>query len=81
MKTTTKELLDVLKIFSEIFSIPPPNSNDIGSWWDKVVNDIEIELLYLLHDNNVLGRHENEELKFMNNLLSDRITELEILVN
>ncbi|MFJ3389946.1 MULTISPECIES: hypothetical protein [unclassified Lysinibacillus] len=81
METTTKELLDVLIKFSEIFNIPPPNSNDIGSWWYQVVNDIEIEFLYLLHDNNVLGRHDNEELKFMNNLLSSRITELEILVN
>lgn len=81
METTTKELLDVLINFSEVFSIPPPNSNDIGSWWSQVVNDIEIELLYLLHENNVLGRHDNEELRFMNNLLSSRITELEILVN
>lgn len=81
METTTNELLDVLKIFSEIFNIPPPKSNDIGLWWHQVIRGMEIELLYLLYDNNVLGRCDNEVLIFMNNLLINRITEIEILVN
>jgi|GEM_PF-2258764 len=81
METTTKEILDVLKIFSEIFNIPPPNSNDIGIWWDQVIKEMEIELLYLLHENNVLGRCDNEVLIFMHNLLTNRIKDLEIVIN
>ena len=77
METTTKELLNVLEFFSEIFNIPPPWSSDIGRWWHQVVYDMEIELLYLLYDNNVLGRYDNDDLTFMNNLLSSRITDLE----
>lgn len=77
METTVNELLSVLEFFSEIFNIPPPWSNDIGHWWHKVVNDIDTELLYLLYDNNVLGRYNNDDLIFMNNLLSDRINDLE----
>lgn len=81
MGTTTNELLDVLKIFSEIFNIPPPKSNDIGLWWHQVIRGMEIELLYLLYENNVLGRYDDDVLKFMNNLLKNRIDDLEILVN
>ncbi|MFT9816274.1 hypothetical protein [Lysinibacillus sp. NPDC056185] len=81
MEITTNELLNTLKTFSEIFNIPPLDSNDIGLWWDQVVNDIEVELLYLLYENNVLGRCDNDVLIFMNNLLINRINDLEIVVN
>ncbi|MGE8004065.1 hypothetical protein [Lysinibacillus sp. NPDC093216] len=81
MEMTTKEILNTLKIFSDTFNIPPPNSNDIGSWWDQVVNDMDIELLYLLHDNNVLGRFDDDVLVFMNSLLANRINDLEIVAN
>ncbi len=81
METTTKELLDVLKIFSEIFSIPPPKSNDIGCWWYQVVKEMKIESLHLLYDNNVLSRCDDDVIIFMNNLLTNRIKDLEILIN
>ncbi|MGY3186424.1 hypothetical protein [Lysinibacillus sp. TE18511] len=76
MKKTTKELFNVLEEFSKIFNIPPPWSNDIGSWWQQVVNDMEIELLYLLHNNNVLGCYDNDVLIFMNDVLFNRVIDL-----
>ncbi len=79
--TVTSDLLNTLKNFSEIFDLPPPESNDIGLWWDQVVKEMDKDLLYLLYENNVLGRCDNDTLIFMNNLLLNRISDLEILVN
>ncbi|MFF2174991.1 hypothetical protein ACFVT8_00775 [Lysinibacillus sp. NPDC058147] len=81
MEMTTRELLNTLKIFSEIFSIPPPKSNDIEIWWEQVVKEMGIDSLYLLYDNNVLSRSDNDVLIFMNNLLTNRINDLEIVAN
>ncbi|MFA1738414.1 hypothetical protein [Lysinibacillus fusiformis] len=81
MGITTSDLLNTLENFSEIFNLPPPESNDIGLWWDQVVKEMEKEVLYLLYENNVLGRHDNDTLIFMNKLLLSRISDLKILIN
>jgi len=78
MELKTKELLYTLQLFSEIFNIPPPKSNDIGCWWEQVVKEIKAESLYLLYENNVLGRCDNDVLIFMNTLLTNRIKNLEV---
>lgn len=80
MEYVNEEILDVLEIFLEIFEIPLPQSIDLGQWWSQVINEIEIDLLYLLYDNNILGRYDNNDLIFMNNLLSNRIKEIEIMI-
>ncbi|MGE6602568.1 hypothetical protein ACQKEY_12660 [Lysinibacillus fusiformis] len=80
MVMITSDLLNTLKVFSEVFNIPPPWSNDIGQWWHQVVNDMDVELLLLLYNNNVLGRYNNKDLIFMNSLLSDRISDLETAI-
>jgi len=80
MEYINEEILNVLEIFSEIFKIPLPHSIDLGHWWSQVINEIEIDLLYLLYDNNVFGRYDNNDLIFMNKLLSNRIKEIEIVI-
>lgn len=80
MEYVNEEMLDVLEIFLEIFEIPLPQSIDFGHWWFQVINEIEIDLLYLLYDNDVFGKYDNDDLMFINNLLSNRIKEIEIVI-
>lgn len=78
---TTKEIVNVLEEFSKIFNLTPLWSTDIGQWWCRVVNEMDIWQLCLLRDHNVFGRYDNKPLNSMNDMIFKRIEELEIANN
>lgn len=74
---TTEEVLIELKNFSELFNLTPPWSNNISIWWHQVISEMEEWLLYLIHDNNIFAYSDNSKIKWMNDVLLQRIKELE----
>ena len=81
MKTISEKELKIIVEFSVIFNIPQPKSNDFSGWWRQTVNNIDIWLLRLLRDNNVFGRYRDEsKLKWMHDMVLQRIEELEIAI-
>ena len=74
---TTEEVLIELKNFSELFNLTPPWSNNISIWWHQVISEMEEWLLYLIYDNNIYAYSDNSKIKWMNDMLLQRIKEIE----
>lgn len=49
MKTTNEKLLKAIFDFSDFFNVTPPQSNDIGHWWSKVVCELQERDVCLLY--------------------------------
>lgn len=74
---TTEEILIELKNFSEMFNLTPPWNNNIRTWWHQVISEMDEWLLYLVHDYKLFLYDENSQIKWMNDMLLQRIKEIE----
>lgn len=75
-----KDVWNVLVEFSKMFNLTPPSSGDIVQWWLTAVHEMEVWLLHLIRDNNLFPFQTVSQLNWMNDVLAQRIYQLEIAI-